>query len=285
MFLVVPYQYERNTSILLTCNQNSFVLFRNQSDRLNRWYSTVYNSSDSIIQDPKPHNLYIKSIGFIDRNHIYLFTEREFLIYSSDLLTKHYSCILLNDTNYNLEYHNIHLGFGGLVYDQFIYHIYLNLKHHFILSLLELETNKHLQDYDLTELFPDVRQFINFCIYEQNINFLVEMEGSQYAVLYCTINNSLKIEFKRSIHLSYAGKPLTICPMYIPYLEKMIFFINDPSAKIIHIITNEKYLKSSSITAYALSYIKENHELILVLNDGIYSININEQKNFFLKFH
>jgi hypothetical protein len=103
--------------------------------------------------------------------------------------------------------------------------------------------------------------------------------------MFCLNNIYSKIELKRTIHLSYAENPLTICPIYIHYIQKTIFFINDPSAKVIHMLTNEKYLQSYSIIAYTLCYVEENQELILTSNDGIYSININEQKNFFSKFH
>jgi hypothetical protein len=241
--------------------------------------------SNPIERDSKLHNLFIKSIGFIDKDNIYIFTEREFLIYSSDFLSKHYSCILLNDHNYNSEYNNVHLGFGGIVHEKYIYHIYLSTKDRWILSILERPTIKHLYDHDLTEIFPDVKRFIHISIHDRTISFLVEMDGRQYAVMFCSNTIHSKMEFKRLIYLSYAENPLTICPVYIPYIQKYLFFVNDPSAKIIHILTNERYLQSYSIMAYTLCYIEENQELIFTSTDGIYAIHINEQQNFFSKFH
>lgn len=284
-FLVVPYQHERNTSELMICNQNSIILFRSQADRLTRWCSIIFDRSNPNEKESKWHNLCIKSIGFINQTNIYIFTEREFLTYSSDLSSKYYSRILLNDNNYNSEYNNIHLGFGGTVHEQYIYHIYLNIKYHWILSILEVETINHIYDHDLTESFPNVQRFIDICINNRIISFLVEMDGSQYAVMFCTNHINSKLELKRFIQLSYAENPLTICSVYIHYIQKDIYFINDPSAKIIHLLTQEKYLQSYSIIVHTLCYVEDTKELILTSNDGLYSININEQHNFFSKFH
>ncbi len=281
--LVTSYQYERNTSLLMTCNENYIIIFQSQSDRLTRWSSIMIERSNPKERDLKWHNLLIKSIGFIDINRIYLFTDREFIIYSSNLSSKLHSCILLTDNNHNTEYKDIQRGFNGIVHDKYIYHIYLNIECHWILSILEVETINHICDHDLTDIFPDIKRFIHICITDRTINFLVKMESSQYAVMFCSINT--KIELKKRILLSYAENPLTICPVYIYYIKKYIFFINDPSTKIIHLLSNEKYLQSYSIIAYTLCYVEENKELILTSNNGIYSININEQQNFFSKFH
>jgi len=269
----------------MTCNEKCIIIFQSQSDRLIRWYSIIIERSNPTERDSKWHNLLIKSIGFIDINRIYLFTDREFIIYSSDLSSKLRSCILLTDNNHNSEYKDIQRGLNGIVHDKYIYHIYLNIECHWILSIFDVETINHICDRDLTEIFPDIKRFIHICITDRTINFLVKMESSHYAVMFCSNTINSKIELKRTILLSYAENPLTICPVYIHYIQKYIFFVNDPSIKIIHILSNEKYLQSYSIIAYTLCYIEENHELILTSNDGIYSININEQQNFFSKFH
>ncbi len=268
----------------MTCNQHYIILFRSQPDRLTLWSSIAIERFNPTKQNLKWHNLSIKSIGFIDISNIYIFSEREFLIYSLNLSSKLYSCILLNDNNHSLEYNNIQRGFNGTVHDKYIYHIYLNVKHHWILSLLEVETVKHICDHDLTEIFPDIKRIIHICINDRTINFLVELDGLQYVVMFCSNSIYSKIELKKLIRLYYAVNPLTICPVHIHYIQKYIFFINDPSAEIIHILTDEKYLRSYRIIAYNLCYVEENQELILTSNDGIYSININEQKNFFSKY-
>jgi hypothetical protein len=268
----------------MACNQNSIILLRSQANRLARWHSIIFDRSNSKEKDCKWHNLLIKSIGFINKTHIYIFTEREFLIYSSDLSSKHNSRILLNANNYNSEYNNIHLGFGGTVHNQYIYHLYLNIKDHWILSILELETINHISDHDLTENFSNIKRLIDICINDRIMSFLVEMDGSQYAVIFCTNTINTKFELKRLIQLSYAGNPCRICSIYIPSIRKDIYFINDPSEKIIHLLTQEKYLQSYSIIAHTLCYVEDNQELILASNDGLYSIHINEQLNFFSKF-
>jgi hypothetical protein len=258
----------------MACNKKYLVLFTSQSDRLVPIKLTSIERSNLIDQDLLWEGPMIISIGFVNKNNIYLFTERNFTIYSLDTFSVLNNWVLFN----NIDQPR---GEIGAVYNEYVYHIYANDEDHRVLSIFELDPIKNLCDYDLSINFPHVKRFIHICINDKLISFLVEMEGSQYGVIFCPNN----LESHRLIHLSYANKPLTICSTYIPYLDKYIFFVNDPSAKIIHLLTNEKYLQSCTITAYTLSYIQENNELILASNDGIYSININEQESFFSKFY
>jgi hypothetical protein len=267
----------------MTCTRDFIILFKKQSDRLIRWNLSAIQRSDRVEYDLNWRDPLIISIGPINKNHIYIFTEHEFIIYSLNSFSQVKSWTLSNGDQANLEYRDIKRGIG-IVHDNYIYHLSINNKFHQILSHYELETMNHLGDYNLTEIFPDVKRFIHICINDKTIGFLVEMDGLQYAVIFCS-KNRLTNESRRLIQLSYAGNPLTICSVYMHYLQKYIFFINDPSAKIIHILTNEKYLQSYSITPYTLCYIEENHELIFTSNDGIYSIKLNEHESFFSKFH
>lgn len=281
---IVPYQYEKNCSIYLTCNQNSILVFRREMDNFNSCHSLLINRSNKSIQDSKPHRIYVKSIGFLNDSTIYLFTDHEFLRYSSDFHQKLNSYILSNEHNYRSISEYIHSDCGGIIYDNYIYHMYVNSDKHLILSVLDFQTIKCINEENLTKLFPHVKQFQHFCIYEKFIYFLVRLESDYYAVLICLLENFRKIHYKNTIRLTYADKPLHICPIRISYLEKVILFINDPSTKIIHIISNDKYLKSTSMIAYEIYFHEQTCELLFVSNDGIYTININEQKNFFLKF-
>lgn len=271
----------------MTCNEHFILILRNQSDR---WDSTLIERLNPTKKNYKLHDLTIKSIGYIDLNRIYIFTEDKFLIYSSDLSTELSSCLLLLNKNSNCEPYNYHqqqhqrICFGALN-DKYIYYIYINNKSHWILSILEYENKTTKYDHNLSERYPDIERFIDICINDRRINLLVQINQQQYGVMFCSINIHFQIELNRLIQLSYAQNPLQICPIYIPYIKKFIFFINDPSTKRIHILNNEKYFKSYSTVAYALYYIEKNHQLILITNDGIYSININEQQNFFSEFH
>ncbi|CAF0907236.1 unnamed protein product [Rotaria sordida] len=282
---VAHYEHERNTSILMTCNTDYIILCRNRSNQLFSWYLSAIDRSNLQEQRLDWHDHLINSIGFINKNHLYIFSEHYFIIYSLESNSQTHSLILPNDNNNHNSELNDQKYCIGTIYDKYIYYIYLNIKHEWILSIFEFETKNHLYDYNLTENFPKVKRFIHICVNNKNICFLVEMDGSQYAVVFCSYNNHLIKSLKEQISLFYAGNPLTICSIYISYIQKYIFFINDPSAKIIHIITNEKYLQSYSIIAHAFYYINESQELILTSNDGIYSIDIHEQMKFFSKFH
>ena len=284
-FLVAPYQHEQKTLLTMICNQQRIILLRNQMDRLQRWYSIIYERSNPPIQLVSEwHTFPFKSIGFTDHNQIYIFTDREFLIYSIDLSSRLHSCILLNDQNYHAYCHNIDLGYGGTVYGNRIYHIYRTLDQHWILSVLEFPTTTHLIDHDLTLILPSLTRIVNLSINARLISFLVLINEYKYAVLFCTHDTSLKIHLKKLIHLSYEQNPRSICSIYCPSMNKDIYFINDPSAKIIHLLTADKYLQSYTLMAHALYYIEQNDELLFVANDGIYSIAINEHQEFFSKF-
>jgi len=270
----------------MTCNQDYISIYKRPLNRIDRWYLGIierFNGTEHSLDWPDG---LIISIGFIAENNLYIFTPYDFIIYSLDSFSKINSWLLSNNDNHHLEYNHFQCG---TVHDKYIYHIFLTNKSYWILSIFDLETINHLYDYNLTNTFPNVKRFIYIYIINKTICFLVEMDGLKYGVIFCSNNNNnnnqLKLEIKILIPLSYADNPLTICSIYIHHIENYIFFINDPSAKVIHILTNEKYLQSYSIIAYTLCYIEENHELILTSNDGIYSININEQQNFFSKFH
>mgnify|MGYP001032243618 FL=1 len=253
------------------------LIFQCEADNFNSWHSLLIDRSNTLKQDSKFHNIDIKSIGFLHDSTIYLFTDREFHRYSSNFQQKLNSYILLNEYN--------HFGCSGIIYDNYIYHMYVNDKQQMILSILDFQTIKHINNENLTDRFPFVKRFQHFCIYDKFIYFLVQLESDRYAILICLLENFRKIHLKSTIELLYASNPIHICPIYIPYIEKTVLFINDFSAKILHIIINEKYFKSISIAAHELFYYAEMNEIFFVLNDGIYTININEQKNFFLKCH
>ena len=264
----------------MICDGKSIVLLRSQSERLQRWRSIVYERSKLDQPVSKWHNFVFKSLGFIDQNRIYIFTDREFLVYSTDFSSKLYSCILLNNQNYNSHCDNIHLGYGGTVYGNFIYHIYQNLDQHWILSVLTLDTIHHVADHNLSMLLPGLTRVIQLSINARLISFLVLIDNSQYAVMFCNHDSSTKIQLKKFIYLSYAENPRSICS-----IGHDIYLVNDPSAKVLHLLNSEKYLQSYSLTAHCLYYMEENNEIVFVANDGIYSISINEHLQFFSRFH
>lgn len=269
----------------MICNSQRIILLRSQIDRLQRWYSMIYERSNLNSPSSKCHNLVFKSLGFIDHNRIYIFTDREFLLYSIDLTTKLSSRILLNDQNYRSFCDNIDLGYGGTVYENFIYHIYQNLEQHWILSVLDLRTITHVIDFNLTHILPDLTRIIHLSINARLISLLVVVNHCQYAVMFCTYEIPSKIQLLKLIHLFYAGNPRSICSVYHPLIDKDIYFVNDPSENIVHLLTWEKYLQSYQLIAHCLYYVKENEEIIFVADDGIYSISINDHQQFFSKFH
>jgi hypothetical protein len=284
LILVCQYQHERNIFLLMTCNIDHIIIFKSHLNRSDQWCLSLINRFNQTEYNLNWTDGLIVSMGFIDKNNIYIFTERDFLIYSVNPFSKQDSFVLSHTDNNSSGCYDLQSGIGT-VDKKYIYHIHLNSKCHWILSIIELEKINYLDHYDLTERFPDIKRFIHICINDKTINFLVEMDGSQYAVMFCLINTPTSIELKGLIKLSYAGNPLTICSVFMDYLKKYLFFINDPADKIIHILTHEKYLQSYSLIAYALCYIEETHELIITSTDAVCSINLNEQDIFLSKFY
>jgi hypothetical protein len=265
----------------MTCNQTYIIVFKIQTDLLTAQGSLfAIERSNRIEQDLFWQSQSITSIGFIDKNHLYIFTEDDFTIYSLSKFSIYNSWTLTNNDNNGNQSRGI-----GTVYDKYVYHIYINEDSHRILSICELASMEHVYDYNLSIDFSDVNRFLHICINNRTINILVELKSLQYAVISLFKTDHLSVESSRLIPLSYANNPLTICSIYIHYLKKYFLFVNDPSAKIIHILTDDKYLQSYAITAHALSYNEENCELTFVSNDGIYSININEHESFFSRYY
>lgn len=264
----------------MICDEESIVLLRSQSERLQRWCSIIYERSNLNRPVTKWHNFIFKSMGFIDQNRIYIFTDREFLVYSIDFSSKLHSCILLNHQNYHSHYDSIDLGHGGTVYENSIYHIYRNLDQDWILSVLTLNTIRHVFDHNLSRLLPNLTHVIHLSINTRWISILVCIDHRQYAVMFCTYNSLSRMELKKCIGLSYAENPQSICS-----IGHDIYLINDPSAKVLHLLTSDKYLQSYSLIAHCLYYMEESNEIVFVGNDGIYSISINEHLHFFSRFH
>ncbi|CAM4886561.1 unnamed protein product [Rotaria socialis] len=282
---VTHFEHVRDTSVLMTCNEDYIIVGRSRSNQLLSWSLSAFSRVDGSEHHLNWNDQLITSIGVINKKIIYIFSGRHFIIYSMESLCKINSWVLSNDQSHqHSELKSQQCGIGT-VYDNYIYYTSLNIKCQWILSIFELETIKHIYDFNLSENFSDVKRFIHVCVNDRYVSFLVETDGKQYAAAFCSRNQHSLMALKERTVLSYPGNPLTICSIYIYHLQKYVFFINDPSINIIHIVTNEKYIQSSTIVAHAFYYIPENQELLFVSNDGIYSINMNEQKNFFLKYN
>ncbi|UJR27168.1 hypothetical protein I4U23_008466 [Adineta vaga] len=282
--LVAHYQHEQNTSLLMACNKDYIVLFKSQSNRLIRWYLNVIVRYNKIGQDLDWDVLSITSVGSIDRNNLYIFTEHDFIIYSLDSFSTVGSYPLTHANEHSLQDDDIKHSIGT-VFNGYIYHISYNNKFHWLLSIFDLESMNNLFDYDLTEAFSDVKRFIHICVNHETVGFLVELDSGHYAVIFCSNHHHLTMSSRRLIHLSYAESPLIICSVYIKNLQKNMFFINDVSAKIIHLLTIDKYIQSYPITVHSLCYIEENDEILLASKDGIYAIRLKDHESFFAKLH
>ncbi|CAF1142378.1 unnamed protein product [Adineta ricciae] len=282
--LVASCKHDRNVTLMMICNKDYIILFKKQSEMLPRWHLNVIVRRNRISQDLDWDVHSITSIGSIDEKHLYMFTGHQLLIYSLDsfLISNSY---LLSHTNDNCVQNDAVTHGIGTVFNGYIYYISYNEKFRWILSILEFETMSNLFDYDLTEAFPDVKRFIHICVNDITVGFLVELDSCQYAVIFCSSHRQLTMQCRRLIYLSYAGNPLSICSVYIRCLQKHIFFVNDALAKIIHLLTTEKYIQSYTITVHSLHYAKESDEIFLALDDGIYTIRLKDHESFFSKLH
>jgi hypothetical protein len=269
----------------MTCNSKYIVLFQSQRNRLDRWHLGAIERGTQTENSLEWHDGLIISMGYIENNKIYMFTEREFFIYSLLERRKLHTRMLPRGNDDSFEINNCssneyQRGIGA-VYGKFMYHIYLNRSSHWTLSENYLDTENylnplaHLHDYDLTRIFPDVLRFIHLCISENTKSYLVQLNDLSYAVVFGSANESIS-----SISLPGAKTPLTIYSAFIQSLKHEVFFINDPSIDILHILTIENYIQSYPITAHAICYVAAKHELMIVTNNSISSINLNQQNLF-----
>jgi hypothetical protein len=257
----------------MACNYNYIILFKSQRNRLDRWDLGAIERGTQAEHNLDWHDGLIISMGCINNDLIYMFTEREFFIYSISKQGKVHSRILPRGNDDELNNTSMEYQRGiGTIYDKHWYHIYSNRSTHWTLSKNTLDNAlTHINDLDLTRLFPDVARFIHFCVNEKIIYFLVQMNDLTYAVIsYPTQDSSSPVV------LIGAKQPLTIYSVYNQSLKQHLCFINDPSIDILHIVTNDRYLQSYSIIAYAIYYLANKNELMIVTNNLISSINLNK---------
>ncbi|CAF1132470.1 unnamed protein product [Adineta ricciae] len=276
---VVLYKLEDNHFLLMTCTTNDIILFKCQCNRLDRWRLDLIERRTHSTAKLEWHDGLIISMGSIDKQQIYMFTEKAFHTFYIRSDRRGISRILPrgNDDGSdigNYSYSSPERGIG-IVHEKHMYHIFLNRKSRWTLSKNLLDTVAHLYNYDLALLFPDVERFIQFCITDRTMNFLVQLSNSSYAVVFCSANECSVIDSLQPIILPNAHQPLTICPVFISSINEYHFYINDPSTDTLHVINTDRYLYQHQVKAYAICYVRENQELLIVTENSISSIDIN----------
>ena len=151
----------------MTCNNQYIIIFKSQLNRLDRWNFGAIERRSHIEHDLDWHDGLIISMGYIRDNIIYMFTEREFIMYSMNNHRKIDTRILARGNDDGSEtsghpYDEPQRGIGT-VYGKFIYHIYLNRNSNWTLTKISLDKLAHMGDLDLTLKFPDVHRFIHIC--------------------------------------------------------------------------------------------------------------------------
>ncbi|CAF0939958.1 unnamed protein product [Adineta ricciae] len=276
---IVLYKLEDNHFLLMTCTTNDIILFKCQCNRLDRWRLDLIERRTHSTAKLEWHDGLIISMGSIDKQQIYMFTEKGFHTFYIRSDRRGISRILPrgNDDGSdigNYSYNSPERGIG-LVHEKHMYHIFLNRKSRWTLSQYLLDTVAHLYNYDLAALFPDVERFIQFCITDRTMNFLVQLSDSSYAVVFCSANDCSVNDSLRPVILPNAHQPLTICPVFISARNEYHFYINDPSTDTLHVINTDGYLYHHQVKAYAICYVRESQELLIVTENSICSIDIN----------
>lgn len=259
----------------MACNYNQIIFFKNQRNRLDQWQLGVIERAVQTERALPWHDGLIISMGCIENDLIYMFTEHEFYLYSISQQRKRQSRILThgkNDDNENTHSSSVYQQRGiGTVDDKYWYHLYYNRSSNWILSKTTLDRFVHFNDTDLTHFYPDVQYFLHFCAHDKRLYFLVQNVDLSYAVISYPVRDS-----SPSILLLNAQKPLTIFAGFSQSLNAHLFFVNDPSANILHIILNERYLRSYPLRAYAMCYLAEKNELLLATDQSIQSMNLDK---------
>ena len=258
----------------MACSYQYIVLFKSQRNRLDLWHLGAIERGTQAEQKLEWHDGLIISMGCINNDFIYMFTEREFVIYCISEQRRRTSRILPrgNDDEWNTSTTEYYRGIGTID-GKFWYHMYSNRSNHWTLSKTTLDTTlTHCGDIDLTLFFPDVKRFIYLSVMDKITFFLVQMTDSNYAV----VSYSTTYVTNPPVILIGAKQPLTIYSAYNQSLKQHLCFINDPSVDTLHVVTKDRYLQSCPIVAYAINYHAEKNELMIVANNLISSINLNQ---------
>lgn len=253
---------------------NDIVLFKCQRNRLDRWHLAMTQRGTGNAAKLPWHGGLLISMGFTSDRRLYMFTEREFVVYALPDFKKVEARILPrgndNDCDVSvLPYPASQRGIGT-VHDKHMYHIYLNRTSHWTMSVNKLEAVVHLHDRDLTHLFPDVDRFIHLCVNDKFISFLVQMLDLTYAVVFCAVRDYSRREYPHAVTLVNANQPLTICST-----NQSQFYINDPSIDVVHVIGTTGYLYYHSVKAHAICQVIGRSELLVVTDNTICTIDIN----------
>lgn len=258
----------------MACNYKNIVFFKSQRNRLDHWQLGVIERAVQAERALPWHDGLIISMGCIGNDLIYMFTEREFCLYSIYQQRKRETRILRHGNNDDYEYAHSSAAYQqrgiGTVDEKHWYHIYFNRSSNWTLTKTTLDRFIHVSDTDLTRFYPDVLRFIHLCVHDKRIYFLVQNTDHFYAVISYPPRDS-----RSPIPLHNAQQPLTIFAGYSQSVGAHLFFVNDPSANILHIIINERYLQSYPLTAYAICYLAEKNELLLATDQSINSINLD----------
>ncbi|CAF1368181.1 unnamed protein product [Rotaria sordida] len=141
-----------------------------------------------------------------------------------------------------------------------MYHIYLNRNGRWTLSKNILEKLVHMHDFDLTNRFPDIRRFIYLCVNEKTINFLVQMDNLSYGVVFCSVTNDCITNEKLKLKLIELPRAQQLLTIYSAFIKSL----------------NQDFFLLMIFDCYAIYYVADNHELIIVTNNSISSINLNQ---------
>ena len=282
--LVLPYKHKPNVFLLLACNPRLLLIFESPSNRQHRWKLGLIERVSQNQQNLQWHDGLIMSMGYIHKQEMYLFTQREMITYNvtrnhvTDSRTLPSGSV--DDYEGTLHpYENAHRGIGTY-HDGYIYHLYFNPTCHWLLSKTKFEQKSHVADFNLSQKIPDVQRVLHVNVNDETMNFLVQLTEHSYAVVFCSLNDCTPRSSLPAIELKNAVRPLRLYSAKIQTTGRYVFFVNDPSAGLLHILDSTAYLDSFRITAHAIYYEPEKQELIMATDNAICSMNFNEEDYF-----
>lgn len=268
----------------MACNPRHLLIFECQSNRQDQWQLGSIERASQYPRLLEWHEGLIMSMGYIDANRTYLFTQREVFIYDvpKTRIADSRSLPSGNDENYDSTLHPYENAYRGIgtYFGGFIYHLYSNRTVHWILSKTELESKSHVVDFNLSQKIPDVQRVLHVNVNNETMNFLVQFTDHSFAVVFCSLKDCTPLPSSPPVKLTSAGRPLRLYSAYIRSMSRYAFFVNDPSAGILHILDSTAYLDSFRIMAHAIYYEPDKQELIIVTDSSICSMNFNEEDFF-----
>ena len=275
--LVSSFECRPNLSFLIAATPSDIILFQQSLISPENYHLGRIKRRSNDTSDLNWHDGAITSMNVINETLLSIYTNSLWFVYNFYTGDKSFQLLRksgVDDTQTAENSDEKYRRGIGTVHQEFSYHLYLSRNDVWMLSKNRIKTKANAGTFTLSSLIPNVQNFLDITVNDQAICFLVEIDDS-YAVIFCSLNTCQLDPKLKPIVLTDSTEPMKICSGYSNHCRQYFIFVNEPSKKILHILSFEEYLYSYPIDAYSMSYVHDTNELIFVSEKAICSLKFN----------